>query len=967
MSISNLSTPNIITGYIGTLTADNITVTTSAIIPNITITGDLNTIGKIKCTNVEHDSISTSGGLEVTEDIKCKNITISNTLTAQTISYEQTEVIQSTDDSNGLNSGASQCKGGASINRSLYVGYPVHCLSTVDSTGKNDLNSSLVVSGGASVSSKIYCDSVNGNVYTDSITAPSNNLQIHSTNTTLTNVSCSTINTTGGTASNDYQHGDIVITGGLGVTNNINTLGNITTLGVLGGKTLNITNDGGITGTLTTKAINLIDGGSTGAISTTQYGDVVLTASVPDNSYIILNGYKTEVNGLLVANKLVNKSGLTTTVESDGASGAVVLSAVGVGAKVQTLVNDSNLTTNVAEDISKTRHNIYLTENSTNTADGSLHLEGGMSVIGNLHCGGSISGTSQTISGVSNLYDTVQMLGSNKFIRLASSNEPTYGSSIIEKNNNDLQIRNNGRSNGDYNAISSGQSVIDLNSNIVSIATSAPTVTPAVNRLTITDTKIDILPTTASTTISDGALVCAGGAGFNGKVNCLDVGVPNSSSVNTFVDTTNKKLSTIISLKSYAVGDGVYDDTAGVIAWITALSAVGAKYAGYIPYGIYKCTSTITWDLVNIATANSILVYGDGVTNSILKFTSGNQLIINNTGGTNVNGLVFRDFSVDGNYNGILMDVQANLQSSMLKCIRIRNISTLANAAGIQFNFFISSYLVDIWVSCGGSATGAFAMLIKNSSSSTYNGVRCSLSNLGIQLGINGTTIVFNGSTFNSLNTDACTTSLVIPDVHVTSNIFNCPDFGSSTTYSINATAGSNNIFIAPILSPIQSSTGCIIYGNPATTTGTLTVPNLNVGLTGQTLGINFNGIGGSSLNYYEVFSESKVFSTGSSTANVACSYVRIGKSVTMTLTQATVANSNSSFSCVSCIPTRFLAGTGSQQPIICTQTNNVTQGTIIITSGGNVTCWRDINSNFPNNSAVCVIGFSTVVHYQTA
>ena len=87
MSISNLSTPNIITGYIGTLTADNITVTTSAIIPNITITGDLNTSGKIKCTNVEHDSISTSGGLEVTEDIKCKNITVSNALTAQTIAY----------------------------------------------------------------------------------------------------------------------------------------------------------------------------------------------------------------------------------------------------------------------------------------------------------------------------------------------------------------------------------------------------------------------------------------------------------------------------------------------------------------------------------------------------------------------------------------------------------------------------------------------------------------------------------------------------------------------------------------------------------------------------------------------------------------------------------------------------------------------------------------------------------------
>ena len=726
------------------------------------------------------------------------------------------------------------------------------------------------------------------------------------------------------------------------------------------------------TATPTFTGLNLVNGGTTGALSTNQYGDVILTASVPDDAYVVLNGFKTEVNGLLAADKLVNKSGLTTTVESDGALGAVILSAVGVGAKVKTMVNDNGLTTTIVEDISSTQKNIYLDTEATNTSDGSVHLAGGMSIVKSIQVGGSINGTSLTIaSGDSDLYGNLALLQGNQHIRMASANEATYGSAIIEKyNNTTLSLRNNGRINGDYNAASSGQSIINLNSTGITMATAAPNVTPAVDRMTISGTTIAVLPTTVSSDVSSGALTVGGGCGVNGTVNALDVGVPNASSINTFANTTNKKLSTIISLKAYATGDGVTDDTVGVQNFFNAVTATTTAGVGYIPTGQYKCTSNITVDFKSIQ-FTGCKIYGDGKNQSTFQMTACQFIWKNSTGPTTYD-IGLTDFSVQGTFDGAICDFQNGYRDCYIQNLITYNHSINAAAISCQIYAFIASTMCNCDILGQGAAYGIACLQLINGSGSTFSGIYCARYATALAVG-NVSTTFFSGCTFNAMDLEYCGTSVLISNATVTNNVFYGSILGANNTSGINATAGSSNIFITPSMTQakITSSTGCAIFGSSTATAGTLTVPNLNVGLTGQTLGINFNGNATttSTLNYYETFSEIKTFSTGNNTCSVTCSYVRVGKSVTMTLVQGILAaTANSSISCASCVPTRFLPGTTVDQNIICTQNSNISQGRIIVAaSTGTVTCWRDQTSNFPNNSAVCTIGSSTVVHYQTA
>ena len=894
MSVSNLSSPNSITGYIGTLTADNITVNNLATIPNINISGDLNTSGKISVTNNDHDSIKTSGGLEVTEDIKCKNITISNTLTAQTIAYEQTEVIQSTDDSNGLNSGASQCKGGASINKQLFIGSPVHCLSTVNSTDKNDPSASLVVAGGASISSSVYCDSVNGNVNTNSITSHLNDLQIHSTSTTLTNLSCSTINAIGGTPSSDYQHGDIVISGGLGITNNINTLGNITSQGILGGKTLNITNDGDVTGTLTTGNLKMIN---------------------------TVN--KISKDSLMAEN---SDSNLSTEKATKG--------------YMDTHINNSttaHFSQNLASSGQPSFNGLSITNNDITLFNGEPQGGKGINGVENTR----IRLTPTDINGVT---------------------------SYIKKTNDSITLDSNGSiTNQDYNT-SYPRSRLTVGSNL-KVSNSLTGVTAVTDTLTIDNTKVNILQSTASTTTTDGALVLSnGGLGVNGKVNALDVGVPNSSSINTFVNTTNKKLNSIISIKSFCVGDGLVDDTIGVQAFFNAVTASPTAGVGYIPTGQYKCTSNIIVDFVNIQ-FTGCLFYGDGKNQSTFQMNAC-SFIWKNSGGPTTYDIGLNNFSIQGTYDGgAICDFQNGYRDCFIQNMIMYNHSINPLAISCQIFAFIASTMMNCDILGQGAAYGVACLQLINASGSTWSGIYCA--RYATALNILGTSY-FVSNTFNAMDLEYCVTSVSISSANCTNNVFNGSILSANNTNGINATAGSSNIFITPSITQakITNSTGVAIFGNSTSTAGTMTVPNLNVGITGQTMGLTFNEVATtSSLNYYEVFSQVLVFTSGSGSPSISCVYTRVGKLVTLMLIQGALVNGNAPISRNGCIPTRFLPVASIDCPITVTSNSIPEVGRFTGSSiTGNVIIYRNYpTTSFQNNCAVGIIGGSATITYLTA
>jgi hypothetical protein len=266
MSISALTVPNTFNVYSDSsniggncIIKGNLTVDGTVDFTNISITGDLDLTGKITTTNTSPDSIKTSGGIQVAGDGTFNNVTVADTLTTNVIEYSQKEIIQSEEDSTGLNTGASQVRGGESVDKHLFVGLGINSLSPTNSTSNTDQNASIVCGGGMSVNNDVCASNFKGTVITDSITSPSNNLQITSTNSSFNgNLSASNQTLSGDTPSADYSHGTLVISGsgGLGVGGNINNFGNISSQGSLSSKSLNVTNNGSFGSLTMTNTVN---------------------------------------------------------------------------------------------------------------------------------------------------------------------------------------------------------------------------------------------------------------------------------------------------------------------------------------------------------------------------------------------------------------------------------------------------------------------------------------------------------------------------------------------------------------------------------------------------------------------------------------------------------------------------------------------------------------------------------------
>jgi hypothetical protein len=97
-----------------------------------------------------------------------------------------------------------------------------------------------------------------------------------------------------------------------------------------------------------------------------------------------------------------------------------------------------------------------------------------------------------------------------------------------------------------------------------------------------------------------------------------------------------------------AGGDGVGDDTAAFLAVAAAIVASDRGGAVYIPTGLYKITSTITFDLTEASKCLNLQIYGDGGSSRIVSYITNNTdlfYILGNKNGATGN-VVLRDFDM---------------------------------------------------------------------------------------------------------------------------------------------------------------------------------------------------------------------------------------------------------------------------------------------------------------------------------
>lgn len=256
-----------------------------------------------------------------------------------------------------------------------------------------------------------------------------------------------------------------------------------------------------------------------------------------------------------------------------------------------------------------------------------------------------------------------------------------------------------------------------------------------------------------------------------------------------------------ISIKDFgAKGDGLADDTQAVKDFIDCVLKSGK--AGFVPSGIYKVSEQIVFDmgLYSISRFNGFKIYGEGLRRSIFKsyYKNDSAFIIKSTNQSQ-NGNCFypelvgigfennapypcvqvgqRDFSDE--INAVVFNFSAN-------CGDIS-----ANACGLELN---GVYQGDLNVTCnaGGTSTLGDALRIRQAQFLRITG---SGGNAGNSVHfIDGYSFA---NVFTNWDAEEVKTCIKIDTATASSNTFVGGQFSWSVT-AIDATAGSNNLFINP-------------------------------------------------------------------------------------------------------------------------------------------------------------------------
>lgn len=268
-------------------------------------------------------------------------------------------------------------------------------------------------------------------------------------------------------------------------------------------------------------------------------------------------------------------------------------------------------------------------------------------------------------------------------------------------------------------------------------------------------------------------------------------------------------------------------------AWIAEVKASGRK--GVAPAGRYKRATAWTIDLAGCS-GLGLTVEGEGMQRTIFDLTAVSSGVpyqvtdSNGSTGGDTFYLSLSNFGVHTNINGVGAALGKNdLSDALNACVFDRlyfaNASTGASACALEVNYVVQSYL-NVTTNCGASAVNGDSLRLRQVQFSTVTG---SGGNAANSMHITG------GYTFGNtiLNWDAeeVQKCFLIDVATANSNTF----IGGQLVWTvggIDATAGSNNIFMNPNFgvgsNKVLNSTGIAVVGD-GNGYGTLVGPNTTV------------------------------------------------------------------------------------------------------------------------------------------
>jgi hypothetical protein len=243
-----------------------------------------------------------------------------------------------------------------------------------------------------------------------------------------------------------------------------------------------------------------------------------------------------------------------------------------------------------------------------------------------------------------------------------------------------------------------------------------------------------------------------------------------------------------LNLKDFgATGNGTTDDTVAVNMWWAAIVATGLP--GIVPAGTYLISSMLIFDMGNRQSGITIIGAGNNLSIFNLNAVSVTPaaLITCSLGGTTHNKIIGISFS--GNIAGTVLQIGAsNLSDPMDNselAINVFNSSVSVSATSAVLNYIRSS---KITMNAACASHGQAAKMV----ALCYCDIFGSFTDADI--GIHLTSGASFGNVFNAVSALRVGSCVTIDSVTASQNTFMGGSFGW-TLNSINATAGTNNVF----------------------------------------------------------------------------------------------------------------------------------------------------------------------------
>ena len=319
-----------------------------------------------------------------------------------------------------------------------------------------------------------------------------------------------------------------------------------------------------------------------------------------------------------------------------------------------------------------------------------------------------------------------------------------------------------------------------------------------------------------------GALAVSSGAALVGFT---------QSGTGAVAQTVDSKLKQFVSVMDFgAVGDGVADDSAAIDAWITEIKSSGRK--GYAPAGRYKCTTALTIDVAGCS-GLGLTIEGAGMQRTIFDLTavsSGVPFQVadgNGSTGGDAFYLSLSNFGVHTNINGVgaaigKVDLSDAINGSVFDRLYFANANAGAGSCALEVNGVYQCSL-NVTTNCSGSSANGDALRVRKMQFSTLTG---SGGNAANSLHMTGGYSF--GNTILNWDAEEVQKCVLIDVSNANTNTFIGGQF-VWTVGGIDATAGSNNIFINPNFgvgsNKVLNTTGIAIIGD-GKAYGTFVTPN---------------------------------------------------------------------------------------------------------------------------------------------